>query len=254
MTTMTKLKLLSFFLSVCLIALPTQVVGMQQATFRAQNFTPGAGYTFVGSQAFGANAGSVTFGYSPTAGHQIYLIGQVSGPGGTLVASTASDNATGGSTTYTADLNNNSSDRSFEDFFIIRTCNVKSGVTQITLSNTTASATEVEGVLLEFSGGSTSSCFDQVTSSAATGTSTTFTSASLTPSLTNELSLGLLFTANTSGPFTGTSGYTCVQAGTGAGGNANAGCYKVLSSTSANTVTATQGSSVAWWIYQSLYK
>jgi hypothetical protein len=211
----------------------------------------GPAYVFVNSSSCQLATAGGSCSYSPVAGHQVFVMGQVGS--GTIAASTSLvDNATGGSTAYTADLNNTAL-RANNDFFIYRTCNVKSGVTSYTLANTSGGSAETTIIFLEFSGGNTSTCLDHI-STGASGTGTTMSCCSLTPGVANELSLGLNFINANNPPITGSGGFTCVGQANTTFFDVTGGCYNILSGSPATLFTAGFNSSSSWWAFQGQYK
>ena len=213
----------------------------------------GASYVFVNSGTTTTSTAGAAITYSPTAGHQVLVVAQV-GSASAGASTGVTDNATGGSTTYTNDLNNTASLRGNNNFAIYHTCNVKSGVTSITLANSSTGSSETSIVVLEFSGGSSSSCFDQVSAgvSDTSGSQTSTSCCSLTPAGGSELSVGLIFLQGFESA-TGTSGYTCVSALNGDFFDNTAACYKIPAS-SPQLVTASWSSGSNWYAFQSQYK
>lgn len=237
------------------LLLPTPL--LQRAMFFGQNTsTSGSGgpsYVFVNSASNACSAHTCTVTYSPTAGHEIIVLGNAAAGSG-IGTDTLADNAAGGSTAYTTDLSDGGTFRNFNDFYIFHTCSVKSGVTTFTVTNSDASATEQSPIVLDFSG-QTGTCFDKITTPGTTGSGTSVSCCSTTPAVANELSIGLIFQAN-GGTTTGSSGYTCVTVFNGSGGDNTVACYDILSGSSAKLLTAswTPSGSSSYWAYQAMYQ
>lgn len=220
----------------------------------------GSSLLYVNSASNNCAAATCAATYSPTAGNlvitDIYTYSG-SAPGHPPTATT--DNATGGSTTYSVAYNY-ASGNGGNGYYIAEyySCNVKSGVATIT-GNAAAGAGPVGIVVTEYSGNATSSCFDSASSTVATGTGTTQTANSITPaSGANEVINGFFeqFT-NQSTSFATSGSYTLRRnqfdyvEGQGFGVTS-----QIVASTSGSysAAASTGSTSVHWYAMTSSYK
>lgn len=162
------------------------------------------------------------------------------------------DDATGGSSTYTCDINKKFTGSHIG--FVCTTCSAKAGLANISINIATASLGAF--VVTEFAGNlGTSPCSDGITASTKTASGTATTSNALTPTVAGDVSIGALDqTTNSTSTWTGTSGYSCTNRSEVTDGDVTASCYSILTGTASQTVTATFSSSNTWFADQVLYK
>lgn len=188
--------------------------------------------------------------YSPAAGNLVVTDIYTEGSGTSVTATT--DNATGGSTTYSAGIASTNAGGSYyvAEYY---SCNVKSGVSTITANS--ASTTGIAIIITEYSGGLTSSCFDSA-SAKNTGSSNTPTANSLTPaSSTNEVISGFCFNT-TNNTYTNSGSFLIRQQFTDTVQGNQVGVTSQIVASTSGSYTPVMGIavSVSWICYGSAYK
>lgn len=193
----------------------------------------GSGGNVVGACIAAATSCSVT--YSPSAGNALY-VGIVYASA--HVPTSVTDNGSSGGSSYAASTTASSVNGGNQ--FLIWYCTAS---TAASVSTVTVNGGGQSVMIMEFSGSGCS--VDQANTTAKVVSSTSF-SSNATSATTNaiDVALGLAYNVTTQNPtWTGTSGYTCLNGiYNGFTGNGNTMCYAILSSTGAQTLTGTVGS------------
>lgn len=197
-------------------------------------------------------ASTCAVSYTPTnTGDELVVTGGmfVGVSGVTLTSIT--DNASGGSSSYTCDFSGTTPLGTGVIAWVCRTCSVKASVTSVTATFSSFGVSHYPGIVItEFTGQKSSACLDQISTS-ATATGTAVTTSALTPAVTGELSIAFIVEITFASSYAGTNGWTCVNK-TDPNNNVTAQCWQIISGTSSTAATAT-GPNVTWAAYQAMY-
>lgn len=216
----------------------------------------GSSLTFVNSAGNHGGGATLAVTYSPVASHlvvvTIYNFSSIP-----TAPSAPTDNATGGSTTYSQAYNIAlGAGYYLAEYY---TCNVKSGVTTITGNNSGGGSIGQVLIVSEFSGNPTSSCFDTAVATFNHASSSSPLANSITPSAgQNEVVIGNFANLTDQTAFVSSGGYTLLQTEPdNVEGNEVGATYQIISSTSGSYQAAsafTAGASKSWYATGSSYK
>jgi hypothetical protein len=182
--------------------------------------------------------------YSPTSGNLV-RIWVVASYGSPPTINSVTDNATGGSTSYSSAFNVTSTMQTAAKEAEFYTCSVKSGVSTITANFSHASYAMV--IVEEWSGQKTSGCLDKVSASASGTSSAAASNYSGTLSQANEVAVGDLWTMTGEYTFTGTNGFTnSVNVAETHYGWEQGTASRVVSATTSLQATASLSTSGSW--------
>jgi hypothetical protein len=205
--------------------------------------TTGNTYTYIGTGKNSSTCGSLpcTATYSPTAGHAIVFVYEMTATAGTVVGY---DNSVDSFTTDVQDTTTVSG----RIFGIGHICSVGAGVTSIGF-NVTGSSGFSGGLVIIAEASYTGTCSLGRVSTVATNTSTTsLTGGSVTPAVANAWIVGMFFDTTVSQAATGTGIYTDFN-DTGDGTRSINGLDAVVNTTGTYAPTATVGSSATAYGY-----
>jgi hypothetical protein len=199
----------------------------------------------VGSNSAVSNAVS----YSPTAGNLVRVWIVAYGGNSPLITS-VTDNATGGSTSYSSAFNTASpggnSNLQEAEFY---TCSVKAGVTTLTVNASPYPNGYMMAIVQEWSGNATSSCLDKVPAGYSYTASSVYSNYSGTLSQAFEVAIGDFFNSSCTTAFVGTSGFGgTINLVNSPWGKNSRPVSKVVSVTSSLQATASGGCGWDAWI------
>jgi hypothetical protein len=195
------------------------------------------------------SANSNVVSYSPTAGNLVRVWIVAYGGNSPLITS-VTDNATGGSTSYSAAFNaaspsGNSSLQEAEFY----TCSVKAGVTTLTVNASPYPNGYLMTIVQEWSGNATSGCFDKVPAGGDGNGSSAFSNYSGTLSQANEVAVGDFFNTSCTTAFVGSNGYGgAVNLVNSAWGKNSGTVSEVVSATASIQATASGGCNWDAWL------